>query len=265
VTAPSQKLCAWTGLPMIAIWLIGFGVCAGFVPPPSPSDTAQEVASMYRDNPDGIRVGLVLTAIGSALLAPFVAVISVQLKRIEGRSSPLTYAQLALGATLPVVFIIPIMFMEAATFRLDRPVAEIQSLNDVGWIMFIAIVTPAALELALIGVAILGDRRPKPVFPRWAGYYNLWIALLLLPGMATVFVKSGPLAWNGVLAWWVPLSGFGSWLLVMTILLLRAIEHEKLETTSASHAADEPDVRAQIAGLAAEIAALRAERNTVIH
>jgi hypothetical protein len=265
MSAGSQKLCVAMGLPMLALWLVGFAACAGFVPPPSPHQTAAEVAAMYREDTDLIRLGLVLSVIGSALLAPFIAVISVQLKRIEGRSSPLTYAQLALGSTLPVVFILPIMVLETATFRLDRPIAEIQTLNDLGWIMFIGIVTPAALELLLIGIAILRDRRPRPVFPRWVGYYNLWVGVLLLPGVATVFVKSGPLAWNGVLAWWLPLTAFGTWILVMTVVLRQAIGQEEREAASAPlDAAGSGDLGAQVARISEQLAALQRDRTASV-
>lgn len=260
MSAGSQRLCVAMGLPMMVLWLIGFGAFAGFVPPPSPSQTAAEVAAMYRDDTNLIRFGLTLTVIGSALLAPFIAVISVQLRRIEGRSTPLTYAQLALGASLPVVFILPVMILETATFRLDRPITQIQTLNDLGWIMFIGVVTPAALELMLIGIAVLRDRRPEPVLPRWVGYYNLWVGVLLLPGMATVFVKSGPLAWNGVLAWWVPLTAFGTWVLVMTVVLLKAIAREAAEPDAELPAAADADLRALVAKVAADVEALQQDR-----
>lgn len=247
-----QTLCVWCGAGMLGLWIIGFLVFADFVPPPSPQDTPQEVAAMYRENTNGIRVGLVLTVFGSALLAPFIAVISVQLHRIEGRSAPLAYAQLALGAALPVVFILPIMFLQVAAFRPDRPAQSLQDLNDIGWLMFIAVVSTAVVEILLIGLCILQDTRPEPVFPRWAGYYNLWVGLLLMPGGVTVFFKHGPLAWNGLLTWWVPLAVFASWLAVMTVLLLRAID---AQARAAGHGLETlPDeLRVQVEQLVARL------------
>jgi hypothetical protein len=38
-----------------------------------------------------------------------------------------------------------------------------------------------------------------------------------------VVFKTGPLAWNGVFAWWIPLSAYFVWFVVMVVLLLRAI------------------------------------------
>jgi hypothetical protein len=40
-----------------------------------------------------------------------------------------------------------------------------------------------------------------------------------------VFVHSGPVAWNGVFSWWLGAAAFFLWIVAMTPLLLRAIDH----------------------------------------
>lgn len=44
-----------------------------------------------------------------------------------------------------------------------------------------------------------------------------------LPGGLVTFFKSGPFAWNGILAFWLPLTVFGIWYGVMFMLLRKAI------------------------------------------
>ena len=41
------------------------------------------------------------------------------------------------------------------------------------------------------------------------------------------FFKTGPLAWNGIFAWWVPLCVYFCWFVVMVVLLLRAISDDE--------------------------------------
>jgi hypothetical protein len=65
-------------------------------------------------------------------------------------------------------------------------------------------------------VASFRARPAVPVFPRWAGYYNLWIALLVLPATMIMFFRDGPFAWTGLIGVWSPAAVFGSWYLVMT-------------------------------------------------
>lgn len=246
---------------MIALWGIGLGLVAGMIPLPSPDDSAEEVARMYAEDRNSIRVGLLIVCFGSALLTPFVVAISVQLKRIEGRHTPLASTQLALGVLLPLEFIFPIMLMQVAAFRDDRSAESIQTLHDVAWLLFIGVVTTAVLQIAVIGIAILRDVRESPIFPRWAGYFNIWVALLLSPGSLCVFFKDGPFAWNGIFCWWVPATVFGIWFAVMTSLLLKAIRLQEQEPAESE--AGELHVGHRMELMEAEILALRAELQRV--
>ena len=59
---------------------------------------------------------------------------------------------------------------------------------------------------------------------RWAGYLNLWVILLSLPGGVQVFFKDGPFAYNGLLACYFVVRVFFVWLVVMTMLGFRATD-----------------------------------------
>jgi hypothetical protein len=67
------------------------------------------------------------------------------------------------------------------------------------------------------------------VFPRWAGYFNLWVALLISPAGIVVFFKHGPFAWNGLFGFFLPLTAFAAWIAVMVVVLLRAVENDTLD------------------------------------
>jgi hypothetical protein len=56
----------------------------------------------------------------------------------------------------------------------------------------------------------------------------LWCALLFCPGGTIVFFKSGPMAWNGVIAWWVVIVAFATWMSALVYGLLKyAIPHQE--------------------------------------
>ena len=253
MNAGTQRLCAWSGVVFVTLFFIGFGGLAGFVPPPSPNENAAQIAQLFTDHAFRIRAGLVLTSLSSALLLPFFAVISVQLKRIEGAASPLAYLQMTAGALACLEFIFPVMIWQAAAFRPDRSPDAIQLLNDLGWLPFLGIVSTAIVQGIAIGIAILRDTRTTPIFPRWSGYFNIWAISLLAPGGFIVFFKTGPLAWNGLLAWWLVLAAYFSWIVINTILLLRAINQQSQEDNRPV-TADQPERRSD---LAAEVAAIQ--------
>jgi hypothetical protein len=93
-----------------------------------------------------------------------------------------------------------------------------------GWIPFVGMTSTVVLQVSVFGVAILLDRRERPVFPRWLGYYNLWVALMFLPGTFNVFYQSGPLSRNGIIAWYIPLIVFATWLVITSFYLSRAVD-----------------------------------------
>lgn len=247
----NQRLCVWSGIVGVVFWAVGFWLFAGFVPPPSPMRSAVEVAAMYESRRNAIRVGLLLACLGSAFFTPYFAVISVQLRRIEGRLAPLAWAQLGLAAILCLEFIYPSMILEVAAFRGNRTVAEIQLLNDVGWILFIGTTTTGLAQWVVIGIAILRDTREDPILPHWAGYLSIWTGVLFFPGCLCVFFKDGPLAWNGVFTWWIPATAFVVWMSAMTYVLLRVIGKQGDEGVKESR--DETSV------LVSEMSTLRAQ------
>jgi len=216
------RACAWSGPGCVLLFLMGFGVIAGFIPPPSPRLGAHQIAELIRENKNQIRTGMIVSALASALIAPWVAGLSVHLKRIEGECSPLSYLQLGLGMLLVLEFIFPLMFWQVATFRTQRSDVVIQMINDLAWIPFVALTVTVIVQALVVGVAILTDQHETPIFPRWAGYLSLFAAMTFCGGSFTVFFKDGLLAWNGLIAWYVPLSVFCIWLVVMTSLMFRA-------------------------------------------
>lgn len=187
------------------------------------------------------------------------------MKRIEGQSSPLAYAQLALAALIIIEFIFPLYFLQAAAFRPGRSPETLQAYSDVGWLLFVGVVCTAVLQFLLLAVAILVDDRAEPIFPRWFGYFTAWCAIAFAPGSLCVFTQDGPFAWRGLFCWWIPLTAFGVWFIVATPLLLKIIAKQERDETAAS--ADEAgtagavdlDARRQVELLTAEMSALRAE------
>ena len=67
------------------------------------------------------------------------------------------------------------------------------------------------------------DKSPQPVFPRWFGYANLWVVLLLLPGQMIFFFKTGPFAWNGLIAFYLAFIVFAAWFPLAFYILRKAV------------------------------------------
>ena len=228
-----HKLCAWSGVLLLIIMAVGFVLMAGYIPTRSPSQSATETAQFIIGNRTTIRWGMIVTMFSAALLQPFYTEIALQMRRIEGRYPALALIQFGLGTLLVLEFIYLIFFWQTATYRVERSPELIQLLNDMAWIPFVGLSSTVVLGVAVFGIAILLDRRSKPVFPRWLGYFNLWCALMFTPGTFNVFFHSGVLAWNGILAWYLPVAVFATWLVVVSIYLSKAVDTMDLDTSVA--------------------------------
>lgn len=224
----AQRLCVWCGPFMIAVWASAFAFLCHFIPPPSPAKSRAALVAQFSDHTNLIRLGLVISLFSCALLVPFCAVIAAQMRRMEGVRSVLAQSRLVSGGLLCVEFLVPFAIWQTALYRLHEWSPEIvQMLNDMAWLMFLGIISSACIQVASLGVAILLDKGAKPVFPRWAGYFNIWVSMIWVPAAVIPFFKTGPLAWNGIFAWWVPLCVYFCWFVVMVVLLLRAIKEDE--------------------------------------
>jgi hypothetical protein len=220
-------LCLWCGPLGILFWLIGFAALGGLISPPSPHWTALHIQHFWQHHTNAKRAGLLLTMIGATLTGPFVAAISTQMKRIEGNYSPLSYSQLGMGMIGILLFIIPVMMMQAVAFRPHRAASQMQLVNDMAWIPFVGVWSCASMQNIAIGFSAL--KEGQTVFPRWLGYFNFWFALLFAPGSLLYFFKSGPFAWNGLFSWWFVVTVFCLWFVVMFIVMRSAIASQPAE------------------------------------
>jgi hypothetical protein len=223
-----QLLCVRTAVPMV-LMLFGGLTLAGFIDPLSPNDPAHVIAHIYRIHTDRIRIGLAFSFLSIIFMFPFGSAVAAQARRIEGAAPVLTYTQIAGLASGTLIFILPWCFWETAAFRPARDASQILLLNDVGWIIFtFSFVAFTAWNWAL-GLAILTDVRELPIFPRWAGYYNILVGISFVPDIFVVFFKTGPFDWRGVIPYWEPFAVYGIWILVMMVLTTNAIKREAEE------------------------------------
>ena len=224
----TQRVCAWSGVVGVMLFFSAF-LFAQFVPPPGPSLTQEEVVAMYQNNTTGIRIGMVLMMISSMFISPLVALISNHLRRIEGNNRLMTYTQLSSGTVGILFFNIPAVIFLITAFRPDRAPELTYLMNDFAWIITVMVWPPAFMQNVSIGVAILQDKSANPIFPRWLGFFQFWVALLFIPGAFVPFFKSGPFAWNGLLSFWVAGSVFSLWFIVMLVMLLKVIKRQEQE------------------------------------
>jgi hypothetical protein len=213
---------------MLVLFFFFFMLIAKLVPPLSPTSSAQDIAHFFITNKLRIRIGVALTLLAACVALPFLAVICLRVRRVEGKWGVLSVTQIFAGVIFVPGFLFPLMVLSAAAFRPEQRSPELtQALNDVFWLMFVGIVGTLVVQALVLTTATFIDRTEPRTFPRWFGYFNVWFALLALPGGAVVIFNEGPLAWNGIFAFWIPLAVFSAWMIAVTVVMLRSISAEE--------------------------------------
>jgi hypothetical protein len=221
-----RSFCIWSWAGALIGFLISFGLLAGFIPPPGESWSADRLADFYAADRTAIRVGVIGAMFASALLLPFYAVVSSEIRKIEGPHSLLAPIQFACAAILVCFFQIICLGWLLASFRPEIDTEIIRALNDYGWLVWTILIPTYSAQYICMAVAGFMDERPHPTWPRWAAYTNLWVAFLGAGGVLAVFFKTGPFSWNGIMGYWIPVITFAAGTTMTMVLLLRRMRYE---------------------------------------
>jgi hypothetical protein len=222
----------WCGPAMAIVTLVGAVLVARFIPPfMDPSNTAAVVAAKYAEHATSVRIGAIIAAIGLALIAPFGGALAAQTRPAEGARPFLTYVQVASVAVASVFVVLACTIWALTAFRpYDYPPELVRYSNDLAYFLFIFTWPPFTVWFIAIALAAFKDPERAP-FPRWSGYLCLWLAVQISAGALIAFFKTGPFAYNGLFALYLPVALFFVWVVAMTFVMLRNLsgEHQASE------------------------------------
>lgn len=231
-----ERLCICTGAATIVLFMIGV-FSAHMFPPPAPSAGAEEIGRLFDSHQTGILIGTLFIGCGGCLYFAFTVALTNQLRRIEGpANSLLAWVNLGGGLLASLDFCLISWVWAVLAFRSGHSPDTVQVLNDLIWLMITVTVWPLNL-LQMLPIAILAfsDQSKDPVFSRTIGYFNVYVAILFMTGTLALFFKHGPFGWNGLLSFYFELGLFVTWLVVMTVAMLRAANAHAAEVQAAEH------------------------------
>ncbi|RJF89407.1 hypothetical protein D3874_22535 [Oleomonas cavernae] len=217
-----------SGVALVASLVLTQGWLMGFIPPPSPSLSAEELAQIFIDRKVGIRIGTLIQCVCYTFWSTWAISIVFFMRRMERGVPLLTYASIAnIGGGYVFFLLMPITWA-ALAFRPEAMDPKfLQIMNDWVWFIFILSWPPFAVFMIFIAVAIFRDHNVPTVFPRWVAFFNLWCAVLIVPAGLIEFFKTGPFAYDGLISFWFVFIVFFGWILVMSAATLKVIAADK--------------------------------------
>jgi hypothetical protein len=160
-------------------------------------------------------------------LIPILLLIVERMRGMAHRTPIMRYCVIGVAGAAPIAFLTSTVFWLIAAFRPDRSPDLTLLLNDLAWVTFTCGV-PFLIALCLfLALAIAYDDQAEPVFPRWVARFNVVIALVLVPAGFAALTQTGPLAWNGLLSFWVRNAAITLWIVVMAVALRQAMDQDR--------------------------------------
>jgi hypothetical protein len=225
----AQWISLWLAAVFGVILLVAFVTFPGFFPPMSPELSADQVATFYAHNATMIRFSMITFNVCGIMLIPFFMVIVVQMKRMATPSQVFAYCYLSGVVTGATLFAIADLMWLIAPFRPERDPQLVMLVNDLAWIIFTAPVGMILVQNLCLALAVYLDAHPKPIFPRWVAPFSIITGLAMTPAACAAIVRTGPLAWNGIVSFWLRIGAYGLFIVVMFFVLRAAIRRQALE------------------------------------
>ncbi|MBO2447679.1 hypothetical protein J4573_11315 [Actinomadura barringtoniae] len=233
VPVTAQWISLWIALVSGAVLLVAFLSFPGFFPPVSPELPAEKVAAFYADDTAMIRFSMVVFNVCGVMLMPFFMVIVVQMKRMATPSQVLAYCYLSGAVAGVTLFAIADLMWLVAAFRPERDPQLILLLNDLAWIIFTAPVGMIVVQNLCLALAVRLDAQPRPIFPRWVAAFSVVIGLAIAPSAGAAAFRTGPLAWNGLVSFWLRIGAYALFVVVMFFVLWGAVRRQSREEEAA--------------------------------
>lgn len=204
-------------VPIIGlIWIAAFLVFPSYAPL-SPTLSAEQVAAFYADPDNGTRVQFSMIVFNwfEIGMVGLYASIALLMQRMSHGGGPLAWVYMAVTLGGACMFAAANCFWIVAAYRPDRAPEAIQLLSDLGFICFTVPTGFLIGQAVTLAFAIYLDRQDRPIFPMWVGHLNVVAALAWVPAAFSALYMTGPLAWDGWMAFDVRIWTFAVYNVLM--------------------------------------------------
>jgi hypothetical protein len=217
-----QRFFALSGILGVFLCLLSWEV---FWPqPPDFSMTGAQTAQFYATHQMGMLIGITLSSIGMPFLASWDLQLGMMMKKLEGGSG-----LVSIVATVGITSISVLLTFDCAVWAIAayRPASTnpdvTRAMSDLGWISSMLIWPPLCLGMVLVGIIILKRQGLPGSFPKWLGWFSLFVGVCEFGQAGIIFTKTGVLAPNGLGSWYLAVFTWGPWIILMSIEQFRIL------------------------------------------
>lgn len=230
----SQKIGLWCNLVFVALTAVGWLGIAHFYAP-APADLGLEATKEWFTETYQWRViiGCTIFYIAAGLLTPGSIAFGIMLSKIEGRRPLFSITTAVCGVFISLIVFFNCCAWIVAAYRPEFGADVIQAWYDWAWFAFLLGWIYLAIEMVASGIVELMDDSPEPMIPRWLTWLTFAGAASVFFASGPAFFKSGPFAYHGLLAFYLPVLVWGAYLAVTSLYMLKALERQQARETAA--------------------------------
>ncbi|MFM6830857.1 MAG: hypothetical protein ACKOVA_11080 [Novosphingobium sp.] len=220
------RFCALMGPVFVAVFYVCWGLLGHNFPPFSPDAPAAEVAGWFRQNANGVRLGMVVAMTFAPAYGVWGYALAKVLEHASGSDGNAIIVQLArVGAAwTTITVLIPTSFWLTAAFRPEAlPDWMIQMLYDMAWLLIDLAYAVTTVQLFALGAGFLADKRAVPLIPKWLAWYGIWVGFMFVLECVMPYFRNGAFARSGILNFWIEFIIWMAWVPVLTIYAFKAI------------------------------------------
>lgn len=228
-----EKWCSLSGLVSM---MIAFGSQVALLPwgqqgwvynQPSFDSSPEVIARFWADNHAAVMVGTTGFELAWLILIFWSVELALMTWRLDSGvgSRILTVAISCASMTIPFLMMVVTAFWTVAGYRArDVDPAITRAFADLGYIGSFIWFWTALTTMTGTGWLMLRFRGTPDRFPTWVGWISVIAGLTQLPALAVHFVYSGTFSLNGLLGWYVPLTGWIVWMIAISPVMYRMVK-----------------------------------------
>ena len=230
----SWKVMAWTGFAFIAAFFCLWGLLARNISPFPASAEPQAVWDHYKNYRLAIMIGMSVCLTCTAFYMVWSVAVSRVMERIEGAGGLWSKLEM-MGGTITCA---PIMTACAIWLTAAHEIDNISpgmahTLYWFGWLLIDLAYFVTSLQIAAVSIVFMRDKREKKLVPNVVSWWG-WITIASFFVVSAIpFVNTGPLAFNGVISFWIAFFTWFFWIPSLSYFIIKAVDRIKAEDEAA--------------------------------
>jgi len=230
----SWKILACMGPLFLALFVGLWGFLGRNMPPFSPNATPEEVKAHFVELRLPLLIGMSVALTITAFYMAWSVAIARVMEHVEGPGGVFSKLEM-MGGTITCA---PIMtacmaWLTAAHEAHYLDPGVVHMLYWMGWLLFDLAYFVTSLQIAACSIAFMRDKREKKLVPDAVSWWG-WVTFASFFVVSAIpFLTTGPLAFNGVISFWVAFFTWFFWIAGLGYFVFKAIDRIKAEDEAA--------------------------------